>query len=189
MAQRRIQLRDHFRRGPLLRAKHRGGSVSTTQRIIHVAGRRDAHLLQTRIHPGKIDIGQLRQRGPSRRQSLSILVQQSGPQRLHHAGPAVVGGAAANAKNNRLNAALQRSQDQLTGAITGGHARISLRLGSQMQPGSRRHLDNGSFSLSQQTIEGLYRLAQRPSDRDRNDFPAGGCHHRIHRAFAAVRHG
>ncbi len=53
-------------------------------------------------------------------------IQQLHAQRLHHPGAAVVSGAAANAENDRLHAALQRRQHQFAGAVTGGDARIAL---------------------------------------------------------------
>ncbi|MNE37659.1 hypothetical protein D3C80_1315200 [compost metagenome] len=57
-----------------------------------------------------------------------------------------------------------------------------------MQAGSGRHLDNGSFPLPQQAVKGRNWLAQRAGDLNPDDFSTGSRHHRIHRAFAAVRH-
>ncbi len=132
--QRRIELRHHLRRRSLLRPEHRRGALFAAQRVIDVAGGGHAHPLPTRIQPGEIEMRQLRQRRSARRQRPACLIQQLHAQRLHHPGTAVVGGAAADAENDRLHAAFQRRQHQFAGAVTGGDARIAPAGRRQVQP-------------------------------------------------------
>lgn len=103
------------------------------QRVVHIAG----HFIgmQPGARPGpRRRCAPAVPAGAARCQLLACSIQQLHAQGLQHACAAISGGAAANAQNQVVCTGIQRSGDQLTRAIAGGHARIALGGGTMARP-------------------------------------------------------
>ncbi len=171
-----------------MRPKHRRRALLTAQRVIDVAGGGHADLREARVECREIKPFQPGQRRTAGCQLTPFAIEKPRAQRLHHARAAIVGGAAADADDNRLHAPLQRREDKLAGAVTRGDARIALRGWHQMQTGSRRHFHHRRFTVAQQAEKTVDFVAERRGHRRGDDLPAGRGDHRLDGAFAAVRH-
>ncbi len=63
-----------------------------------------------------INAGKRRECAASVTNLAALGVQQSGAERLHHPGTAIIGGAAADTNDDMADALIQRMPDQLAGA-------------------------------------------------------------------------
>ena len=124
MRQCSIQLGDLLRRGALLGAVHRRGTVLTREGVVDVAGDRDVgwglRVGQGRVQPGEVEAGSLRQRGSALRDGFTGVVEHFRAERLQQARTAVGGGAAADADDDPAAAGVEGCGNDLARAPAGG---------------------------------------------------------------------
>jgi len=111
MGQCLIKLADHVRRCPFLRAEYRRCALFARKRVGDIASHFYAAFRKTRVQPPGVDALKLTQRFAATRDLLALCIQQACAQRLHHACPTVVGGAAAKADYDMPHACIQRVTD------------------------------------------------------------------------------
>ncbi|MNI60903.1 hypothetical protein D3C73_1161440 [compost metagenome] len=125
---------------------------------------------------------------PTRRQALTLGVQQLHPQRLHGAGTAIVGGAAANRQDHPLRSGIQCRADQLASAVGAADAGISLSRRDQLQATGFGHFDDRGVVVRQPAPGSVDRVAQWPANLRAAQLAFAGGQDRFDRAFTTVRH-
>lgn len=157
--------------GALLRAVDGRGALRAEQRVVDVAGEHHLGVGQPRVEPGEVRGGEGGQRPAAGTDRRSVRVEQAGPERDEHAGPAVVGGAAADAEHDGARTVVQRGAQQLTGAVGGGRERREDALRQVPQAGGLGHLDHGGGVTY--GVRGGHGLAQRPGHLELTALEAG----------------
>ena len=178
----------HLGRGALLRAKYRRGPTRAGERVVHIAGDFDAAFGQARIERGDVDTFQAGEITTAAVELAALEIEQTRTERLHHAGAAVVGGAATNAEDEAARTGVERGADQLAGAAGAGEERVAPVRRNQRQAAGGRHLDHRGVAIAGEAVEGLHGFTERAADRHGLLASAGRGDHRVHRALAAVRH-
>jgi hypothetical protein len=110
-------------------------------------------------------------------------------QRLQHPGAAVVGGAAAHAKDEAAGARVERGEDQFARATAGRVQRIARSGRDQFQAAGGRHLDHGDDIAARQAVEGIDGCAQWTGGAQVDAATGRRGDHRVDGAFAAIGDG
>src|SRR5207247_2894364 len=122
--EREVELGDYPRRSALLRAVDRARATRTRQRVRDVAGDIDTGLFPVRVDAADVDPRQPFEREAAGGELVPVFVEEVVPERLRHAGTAVVGGAAADADDEMAGplvvGALQPLADAGGGRDPGG---------------------------------------------------------------------
>ena len=142
----------------------------------------------SRVKAGYVDAVEPAQRRSSRWEVSSRLIEQPRPQRLGHAGAAVVGGAAAHADDEPPAAGIERRPDELPRPVGARPAGVALLAAEEDQARRGGHLDHRRRPFVQQSPDSRDRTPQRVLHLRRLLMSRRRRQYRLHDARAAVGH-
>ena len=120
--------------GALLRSIHGRRTLSAHQRVVDVAGEDHCRGCESRVQQCGVHAVQVQQGSSSPADLLACSAQEPGTQRLHHPGATIGARAASDAEDERSTTCIQRSQEQLTGAVGRRRERCKCAVREPRQP-------------------------------------------------------
>ena len=115
-----------------------------------------------------------------------VFVEEVVPERLRHAGTAVVGGAAADADDEMAGPLVVGALQQLADAVGGRDPGVAFRRRHEGQPRGLCHLDHGSRSGVDHAVAGVHRIAQRAAHLEGPSLAMRGGDERVDGAVAPI---
>ena len=150
--------------------------------------------MRTRARPG-IDLGEIERLDPAKVPTgyagvnwRAAKVQEAHAECLRQPGARIVGGGAADAEDNLLDAAGDGVGDELAGAVGRRDQRVALVLRHEREARRFRHLDDRGAAVAEEPIGGLHAVAERRRHLRLHDRSAGRVDQRLNRPLPAVGH-